>query len=446
MTIAYAGTEVNYSDTPNSRPVITGRSRQGFMVAEAERGPLYPVKCTSLSAVTGRFGTRQSYSFLYDSAEAFFAEAGSADLWVSRAASSTATTAALNLSDGSATTLVAKVIGPGTYGNNLNIEVITHGEDASIASGSFQFKIYEGGTTAPYLVESSPVFASKAEALLWAPSNGQGNAQTFTLTDSSGTGIPVHITPTAFGGTTSGADNRGGIADGDFQAAIDKFTPDLGTGQVAMPGQTTSTRILMVVAHALARNRHAVFDFADTPTVATLVAAAATMNAAPSSGARFSSGYWPWYQTPPLTGAFGFRTIPPSGAVMGLMARAEAEGGDAGIAAAGLEHGQFRFVSGLSQDPTLLTDANWASLDAAGVNVAVKMFEAADILKGYFEKGGLYGATAAEAFSVDATSDQVNPPSQLEAGNLHLAVGLRTTPSPNKAYLTISRVSITRSL
>jgi hypothetical protein len=495
------GHELVFTDTPQRRPGAGELTRTGFMVAEAERGPLFPVLCESLSAVTTVFGARQSYSYLYDAADAFFAEGGGA-LWVSRIASSTATVASRNLSDGSATTLVIRAIGPGTYGNSISVQVRTNSDDSAIPSGSFQIRMTEGGV----VIEDSPIFTEKAEALLWAPANGQGNAQTFTLTDDVGTGDPAQLAASALGSATSGADNRGAIADADWQSALDRFSADYGPGQVAMPGQTASVRHLMVIAHARARNRHAVLDLADTPTVATLVSAMSSVNAAPSSGARQASAYWPWHQIPALTGAFGFRTAPPSGAIMGLMAYAEEQGGDAGIAAAGEERGVFRYVQGLSQDPALLSDANKTSLDTAGVNVAYSFFgldnpvqygnrtprsrstdavwaeasgsrlamqvaagldeimrryvhgratptrlsqlqgELGGYMEGLRRRDALYGETPAEAYSVDATSVQVNPPAQLEAGLLKAAVSFRTSPSPARVRLELARVSITNTL
>lgn len=496
------GWETVFTDTPQRRPDVGEQTRQGFTVAEAERGPQYPVLCTSLAAVVAKFGARQAYSYLYDSAEAFFAEGGGA-LWVSRAASSTATTASRNLSDGTATTLVISAMGPGTYGNGLSVQVRTNADDSTnIPSGSFQIRITEGGV----IVEDSPAFIDKSEALLWAPSSGIGNAQTFKLVDGPGTGDPVQLAASVLGSATSGADNRGGIADSDWQAALDRFTIDLGPGQVFMPGQTTAARQLMLAAHARLRDRHAVIDLPDTPTVASLIGAMSAINAAPASGARFVSAYWPWHQIASLTGSYGFRTVPPSAAIAGLFARAEAEGGDAGIAAAGEERGQFRYVQGLSQDPTLLTDTNLSDLETAGANLAMRFSGIANpvqygnrtprprttdavwaeasgsrlamaiaaqcgaILRRYVHtratptrlaqlqgelgsvleplriKGALYGETPVEAYSIDTTSAQANPPAQLEAGLLKALVSYRTSPSPQRVRLEIARVSISRSL
>lgn len=176
------------------------------------------------------------------------------------------------------------------------------------------------------------------------------------------------------------------------------------------------------------------------------------------------------------------------------------------MAAAGEEHGTFRFVQGLSQDTSLLTDAEKTSLSTAGVNVSYKFFgidnpiqygnrtprsrstdavwaeasgsrvamaiaaqgdailrryvhvrippgkaaqcqgELGAMLEDFRENGALYGNTPAEAFSVDCTSTQVNPPEQLEAGLFKAVITFRTTPSPDRVRLELSRVSITTTL
>jgi hypothetical protein len=457
------------------------------------------VFCSSLAAVTQTFGVRQTFSFLYDGAEAAFAE-GCPGMWVSRVAAASATQASLNLSDGTATTMTVKAIGPGAYGNAQSIQILTSVDDSSIPVGSFKIRVIEAGV----IIEDSPVFADKASAEAWAPTSGKGNAQTFTLTDAAGTGVPVRLAATAM---TGGNDQRGSLADSDWQTAISRFTIDLGPGQIAAPGQTASTRQLMLVAHALANNRHALLDLPDTPTIATLTAAMATINAAPSSGARFCSAYWPWAQTPPLTGQFGVRTVPWSMVQMGLFARAEDEGGDAGIAAAGEQHGVCRFAQGLSQDVGSVSTVNLTSLDDAGVNVARMIYgidgpveygnrtprsrtsdpiwaEASgsrlvmeiaargdEILRNYVHhrssavdraqcqlelgamlegfrvpNNALYGATPQEAYSVDCTSSQANSAAQLQAGLFRALISLRTSPTPSTVRLELTRVSITNQI
>lgn len=505
------GHSVIWLDQPNTSAQQGVDTRQGFIVAEAERGPLFPVRCTSLAAVVAKFGARQTYSYLYDAAETAFNE-GCPAIWVSRIASATAVKAVRVLSDGAATTLTVRPLGPGAYGNSQYVEIQTNAEDATIPSGSFRIRYYDGGSAAANLVETSPIFLDKTEALAWAPSNGLGSSQYFALTDDVGTADPSALAAasgqlgTGSGGNTAGVDDRGSIVDADWQTAIDKFTMDLGPGQIAMPGQTTSTRILMVVAHARTRNRHALWDYADTSTIATLTTGATTINAAPSSGARFSSGWWPWARVAALAGSSGFRTVPMSAAMMGRMASAEKEGGDAGIAASGESYGTFAFVQDLSQDVGSLSDANLQTLNDAGVNVARKFYgierpvmygnrtprlrgidpvwaeasgsrlamaiaaegdqilrsyvhtrsnstsraqcqtRLATMLEKYRQKGALYGDTPQEAFTVDATSEAINPPVDLEAGTFRASIAYRTSPSPETVVLQLARVSITSAL
>jgi hypothetical protein len=117
------GHEVIFTDTGSRRPDTGDDTRQGFVIAEAERGPLFPIRCTSLAAVTAHFGARQSYSYLYDGAEAAFSE-GCPAIWVSRVAAASAAAASRALSDGTTTTLTISAIGPGAYGNAQSVRSI----------------------------------------------------------------------------------------------------------------------------------------------------------------------------------------------------------------------------------------------------------------------------------------------------------------------------------
>lgn len=496
------GHVVQWLDSGGASSQQSNDTRQAFIVCEADRGPLFPVKVTSLAQAMSPtlFGSRQSYSYLYDTLETAFAE-GVPAVWISRIAATAGVAASLSLSNGTATTLTISAMGPGAYGNGLTVQIRTNADDAiNIPAGFFQIRVAEGGV----VIEDSPAFATEADALLWAPSSGTGAAQTFKLVDAVATGNPVQLAATSM---ASGADSRNTIADSDWQVAVDRFTMDLGPGQVAMPGQTTTSRQLMVVAHALARNRHAVLDMPDTITTATLTGAAAAVNAAPSKGARFASAYWPWVLVPAIAGGIGFRTVPPSAAMIGLMARAEAQGGDAGIAAAGEEHGVMRFVQGISQPVSTLSDATLTALDDAGINVFHEFFgidnpvqygnrtprnrgsdalwaeasgsrlamgiaaagdlvmrkwvhrrisgsaalgqlqsELAQVLEPLRLRGALFGETPDEAYRVDAMSDAVNPPAQLQAGTLNAVISYRTSPSPERVVLSLARISITQTL
>jgi phage tail sheath protein FI len=72
--------------------------------------------------------------------------------------------------------------------------------------------------------------------------------------------------------------------------------------------------------------------------------------------------------------------------------------------------------------------------------------ELAAMLETYRTKGALYGETPQEAFTVDATSDSINPPADLEAGEFKASIAYRTSPTPDTVELQLARVSITSSL
>jgi hypothetical protein len=157
------GYEVKFRDGGLPRGVV-GSTDQGFGVAEAERGPTEATLITSWTQLLAVFGGRLSTSFLYDAAETAFA-IGLRRLWVARVTGPAAARAGLNLSDVvPATTLRIDAKWLGAYGNNFTVQILTSVDDASIAVGSFRIRVRESGT----IVEDSPIFASKAEALTWS--------------------------------------------------------------------------------------------------------------------------------------------------------------------------------------------------------------------------------------------------------------------------------------
>lgn len=467
-----------------------GAADQGFGVAEAERGPTEPTLVTSYTQLLGLYGARQSYSFLHDCAETALT-IGTRNLWVARVTGPAAARASVNLSDGTGTTLRVEAKWLGAYGNGLSVQVMTTTDDASIPAGSFKVRVSEAGA----VVEDSPVFADKTEALAWTAAS----ALTVRLVDQAGTGDPSRVAATPLVG---GADDRAGITETQWIAALNSFTGDLGPGQVAGWGRTTPAWHLAVLDHCRLRNRHGVLDATDTATVATVTGQAVAGQAAPSMGGRFGSLYWPWAKIPGVNG-IGQRTVPWSAVQMGLFSLADREAGP-GQAAAGEEYGFHQFVDGITQDTKSLTDAQLEALNDAGVNVVrtfyglpapvnygnrtlrsaasdplwadasgsrVMMQIAAEggsilrrwvhkrvdgkgvslgqlrsnlgaMLAGYFTAGALYGETFDEAAAVD-TGDQVNTPESLQGGYVRAMIEARVSPNPARAVLELVRVPIT---
>lgn len=485
------GTDVVLLDAPRPRssPTDTG---QAFMVGESDRGPATPRRVRSLTEWVQVFGGRQAYSYLYDAAEAFFREGGSI-LWTSRVVSPTATTATLDLSDGAGTTLTVRAKGPGTYGNALTAEVLTNAQDGSIPVGSFKLRVREAGA----LVEDSPVFEDRQQALNWS----EGGAASVELVGGVNLGDPVAIAATALAG---GADNRAAITDAEWTAALDRVGKSLGPGQVLMPGRTTAAAHLALLAHARANARHALLDLPDTSVIGTLTTAVAAAGAAPNNGGRWGSAYWPWAVAPGLT-PFSTRIIPWSAVQAGLAARVDALG-NPNQPVAGVQHGQSRWVAGLSQPEP--TGADREVLNDAGVNVAVgggdqgvgpmtfgnRTLRSAStdplwtqasgsrlamaiaargdavllryvhaqidgkghtqgdlngqlqaILADLYDRDALFGDTPSEAFAVD-TGPAVNTTETIAAGQLRASVAFRASPGADRVTLELVRVAVTEAI
>jgi hypothetical protein len=511
MSPLLPGREVVNVDAGTSQAILSNTG-VGFIVAEAQRGPITPTLITSPSQLVAVYGPRQTFSYLHDAVEAAFNNGVSA-VWVSRVIGPAATAATLALSDGTGTTFTVRaasrpVAGQpqqqsyGAWANGptgLAVIVLTNTDDATIPAGSFKLRITENGV----IVEDSPVLADKNEALLWS----QNSAQTVELISGVQSGDPSRIVSPG-SNLAGGADDRGSIVELQWTTALDRFTSDLGAGQVAAPGRTTGAWHLAVLEHARTHgpNRHALLDNSDTPTVATIIAEAAAAAAAPNSGARHGSMYWPWAKIGGLLGVAGTRTVPWSAVQMGLFAKVDA-GSSPFRPAAGERRGLTKNVVGLSQDTSALTDAQATSLNDAGVNIArifygidgpveygnrtlrnavtdplwaqahssrIGMFIAAqgdavirrfvhEIVDGQFttqrqleseltafladlwEKRALYGATPQEAFSATADST-VNPPVQLATGLLKAVIEYRPTPSADRVRLELSRTAITEAI
>jgi hypothetical protein len=324
--MALPGVTITRRNTPPAGGADTDTGKL-LVCGLADRGPESALEVTSLVQFKAKFGGRQSYSILYDALDAYFQEGGARAL-VSRVLGPSAVAAAHNLLDSSsAVSLTVTAKNKGDYGNNLKVQV-THPN-----SGTFQLVVTESDV----LVETSPEFATTAEAAAWEASDYIDVSQGASTND------PATAAAAAL---TAGTDDRASITDTQWQAALDRFGSDLGPGQVAYPGRTTAAAHAQLEQHAETYGRVAILDGPDTATVATLTGLAATDRDA--------------------TGARSTRTVPPSTSVAGVMARNDADGVSPNVAAAG-DLGVLDFAVGLTQDPW--SDTNRETLNDAGVNV-----------------------------------------------------------------------------
>lgn len=339
------GTDVFLLDTPGTVSVPTDTGTW-FAAGLSDRGPTTPVLILSLNQFVQVFGTRQSYSVLYDVIEHYFREGGSR-VYVGRVVGPGAAVGSLNLLDASAgTSLVVNASGPGAWSSSYKIVVYA-------GTGGYGIQVTD---TNGIVLEDSGILADQDSAVKWSQSSNY-----VTIVKGASTNNPAVMAATAL---SAGVDDRTNITDAQWQTALDSFTDDLGPGQVSAPGQTSATRHTQLVTHAATHGRNAILDLTDSSVAATLIGNIPAY----STNTRFAAAFGPWLVIPGVT-AQSTRIVPPSGMIAGrVAANDQVLGVDA--AAAG-KNGESNFAIGLSQPAW--DDATRASLNSAGVNVIRSM-------------------------------------------------------------------------
>jgi len=444
-------------DTPGtvSIPTDTGT---WFAAGLSDRGPQAPRLILSLNQFVQVYGSRQSYSVLYDAIEEFFREGGNR-VYIGRVCGPGATIGTLNLLDaGAAVSLAASAKGPGAWSATYYVAVY-------VGTGGFGIQVLDPNSV---VVEDSGILANQASAVQWSTSSNFIN-----LTVGASLNNPAAMAATHL---SAGNDDKSNITDNEWQAAINTFTSDLGPGQVSAPGQTSVTRHSQLVAAAAAMNRVALLDLVDSNNVGTLTGNLPVY----SQSTRFAAAFAPWVVIPGTTSA-STRVVPPSCMIAGMIAGNDPTLGVDSASAGGA--GISNYAIGLSQ--ASFTDANRASLNGAGINVIRSMqgeiknygwrslanpvtdqtwidfgnsrlfcglsAEFDDIGESYvfqdlnpnvidnfhndlaaallihYNQGDLYGATPDQAFVVD-TSGAVNTPQTIANLELHAVVQVKMTP------------------
>jgi hypothetical protein len=473
---------------PRSIPVATDMM---FAAGLTDKGPLRPVTILSLQDFTNVFGSRQTYSVLYDAMEGYFREGGSRAT-ISRVVGPAAVVASVALDGSSAggpTSLTVSAKGPGAYGNTLRVTVVG------------------GGTTTPYTItisdtvlgtlEVSPSLADQNQAVAWSQTSAWVD-----ITLGAEASNPVAVSNAAL---TLGADDRLNIVDANWLTALNRFTKDLGPGQICAPGRTTLVGQQQIRDHAAANNRFALVDLTDTVTVATLTAATVALR---SANDRYAAAFSPWCVIPGLTPGTT-RIIPPSTIVAAKIAAGEGKGGSPNKPAAGYPDGVLNFVMGLSQVPfddtsgidvtrdtmytaginqimsrygllevfgwRTLTDPlgsnqDWLNIGNARLNMAItaralaisesylldeidgqgrifKQFQGdlTGMLMDFYAKGSLYGTKPEDAFLVD-TGPTVNTTATIANRELHAVIATRMAPDAELVFVEIVKVPTTQVL
>lgn len=481
------GSIVRTSGSPPPRTVPTATD-MWFVAGTSDRGPLSPVQINSLQDFINNFGGRQAYSVLYDAMEGYFRNGG-ARSYVSRVVGPAAVIASVTLNDNAAaSSLIVRAKGPGTYANTLRATV------AAVAGG-YTLTISD---TVLGTLEVSPVLADQAAAIAWSQSSFW-----VTITPGISALIPVAIANAPLAG---GADDRNNITDAQWLTALNRFSKDLGPGQISAPGRTSAVGKQQVRDHAAVNNRFAVWDLVDSPTSATVMSGITAD--VRGTNDRFGMGFSPWPAVPGVT-PNTTRLIPPSAIAAARMAWSDGRGNSPNKPAAGFPEGVIQWITGLSQPPfddgsgvdvtrdkmydagvnqivyrygqfqifgwrTAVdpngADQDWLNAGNARLNMAIvakalaiaenyildeidgqrrvfKQFqgELTAMLADFYVKGSLYGATPEEAFSVDV-GNTVNTPATIQNRELHAVIAVRMSQDAELVYIDISKVPVSQAL
>jgi hypothetical protein len=331
-----------------SLPSSTGTA---FIVGPAERGPVdVAIPVLSMAQFGSKLGGRVSYSSLYDTLDVAF-DRGLNQAYVVRRVGPAAVTANKDLVDGtSANTLEVNATSPGEWANSVAVEVL-----AGAAESTFKLRVFDGED----LKESSTDLADNAAAVAWAAAY----SSLITLKDL-GKADPKAQKVTLAGG----ADDRVNVDAEVIAEGLALFTPDLGPGQVAVPGNTAEDVQLAVIAHCDETERSPFLDAEDTGEFSDIVAAAIALRSA--TGARQGAIFDPWdIAKNPLTPGTT-RTVAPCARQLGAVAAVDAQTGNASEPAAG-DNGRARIgglVIGLARTRT---NEEREALNDAGVNVSI---------------------------------------------------------------------------
>lgn len=476
-----------YTLTIGERPassLAASSTSNAFMVGFSERGSVTaPVLVRSPKEAAEKLGNRLTGEPIgYDSIQAFFEEGGT-NLYFSRINPSAGTGSKEVVDETSKKDLKFSAKTPGTWGNSIKIAVTK-------SSSTYSFVVkYEG-----VAVEQSPSFTTTQEAVEWAAFNSN---YVVVAKEAESAEIPKTQEVTLSGGSYT----TGSATETQVKEAIERFTIDLGPGQVFAPGQTTEAIHVALLKHAGEFNRRALCDDPDTGTFGEIVSHATALRGA---NAKFGTMVAPQVKIPGLTGGtITYRTIPASAAWAGVIARSEAAGNSPNKAAAGVKRGSFRFVFGVTQtyatagvealnnagvmliktvrgipvafgNRTLVnatTEPNWQSFSASRTIMRIAAiggevmesyeFEQIDghgvifsqlaaelaneACKPLYEAGSLYGQTPADAFQVD-TGPDVNTEITISHEEIRAQIAVRISPTGEYLNLELVKVPVTESL
>lgn len=340
------------------------------------RGPTTPTLCESYSdfqRVFGDVGGTSGYSGapseLPFQAYAFFANGGGR-LFAARVAGAGAAPATRELTDRAAValaTLVVNAANPGTWGNNIYIDISdTPGSGAPATQ--FDLTVYLGGTTAAYVVERftgltmTTTDSRYALAVVNNATTGSRYVQLAQPAVPSTTAAPGNLPLAQQGRQLANGADGAAVTDGDISAVLAKYDAIQEPLNMAVAGATTGQQSL---ALSYAQNRGDVFVACDLPVTTGLTATDAITAAGTLLSTSYGAVYWPnLVVNNPVSNVPGATRIQgPSGSVLGLIALTDATRGVQKAPA-----GTGARIAGALAPQVVLSNADLDNLNVAQVN------------------------------------------------------------------------------
>jgi phage tail sheath protein FI len=459
----------------NPLPSVLGPSSNSVaaFAGYTAQGPTTPTLVNSWSQYLSYYGGWTANNNLHLAVLLFFSNGGSS-AYILRTVATTAATASRTFNDRNASpasTLKISAQNPGTWGNNLIVNI----SDSVNQAGYVDIAIYQGGTTQANLVESFLDLSMVTTDNRYAPSVINGQSAYVTVTDLGSNAVgalrdPVNSTLVSLSG---GLDYTSSApASTDIANSLSGFDTVKNSLVLNLPGVTDATAVNLALNYA--SNRNDVFVVIDgiNDTPANQITRANSYTAT-SFGAVY---YPPLTIKDPTTNVVGATlTVGAGGAVTGLFMATDASRG-VFKAPAGLQTrvaGAISIASISNNDlDSLNTAANPVNairyITGSGIVVMgsrtlsqafiskyvpirrtliylekaltdltqFAVFEPNDpklwrrltatcegFLNDFWRKGGLRGATPAQAYFVKCDAD-LNPQSQIDAGYVNVEIGV----------------------
>lgn len=310
---AVVGVVVETSSRPAPSDLLSLHDHIYFVAGLTERGDtVNPIEIRSLADYADKLGDRVSYGSLYDDLATFFAEGGTR-AYVARVVGAAATKGTLTINDRAGVpvpTLKFDGTSAGAWSSRVSIAVA----DGAILNTFGITVLYDGVPVEIYPNLGSPADAAAQMAI----------SRYVAVTNLASVSAAPTNNPAVTAGTplTAGTDDRGAVVAAGYVAALARFAPELGTGDVAIPGQSPANVGAGIKAHALATGRLGLVVNPSGQTTAQAKAATVTFLSASSDCLGY---FYNWIYVD--DGVGGRRLIPPDGYIAAAHARGKrAEG------------------------------------------------------------------------------------------------------------------------